>query len=89
MKIRLAYGDSGLLIDLPDECTSVVEPRYVAAAADQNAVLRGALREPVTGRPLRELAAAGIPLSSIEHAFFTHHHADHNRGTAASCWCPG
>jgi len=29
---------------------------------------------------VRQLAAAGIPLSSIEHVFFTHHHADHNLG---------
>jgi len=59
VRIRLAFGDSGLLIDLPDECTTVVEPRYVAAAADQDAQVRTALRAPVTGRPLRELAGRG------------------------------
>jgi nickel-dependent lactate racemase len=58
-RVQLAYGDAGLAVDLPAERTTVVEPVYVAGAADQRHVLRGALREPVAGPPLRELARPG------------------------------
>ncbi len=59
MKIRLAYGQTGLMADLPDKRTTVVEPTYVRAAPDQHAVLREALDAPMSGRPLRELASRG------------------------------
>jgi lactate racemase len=58
-RVRLAYGDAGLSVDLPAERTTVVEPVYAAGAADQRDVLRSALREPVAGPPLRELARPG------------------------------
>jgi nickel-dependent lactate racemase len=58
-RVRLAYGDAGLSVDLPAERTTVVEPVYVPGAADQRDVLRAALRNPVAGPPLRELARPG------------------------------
>jgi nickel-dependent lactate racemase len=58
-QVRLAYGESGLSVDLPAERTTVVEPVYVPGAADQRGVLREALRNPVAGTPLRELARKG------------------------------
>ncbi|GAA5134345.1 nickel-dependent lactate racemase [Pseudonocardia adelaidensis] len=58
-RVRLAYGESGLAVDLPAERTTVVEPVYVAGAADQRDVLRSALRRPVAGPPLREIARPG------------------------------
>ncbi|WP_030483696.1 nickel-dependent lactate racemase [Nocardioides aequoreus] len=57
--VRLAYGETGLEVDLPADRTTVVEPTYVAAPDDQVGLLRRALREPVTGRPLRELVSPG------------------------------
>jgi nickel-dependent lactate racemase len=57
--VRLAYGTGGLDIRLPDERTTVVEPVYHAGAADESAVLREALRSPVAGPPLSELARPG------------------------------
>src|SRR5690606_9072632 len=57
--VLLAYGDTGLPVDLPAERTTVVEPRYVPGAPDQREVLRTALRRPVAGPPLRELARPG------------------------------
>jgi lactate racemase len=57
--VRLAYGEAGLSVDLPAERTTVVEPVYVPGAADQRDVLRRALRRPVVGPPLRELARPG------------------------------
>jgi nickel-dependent lactate racemase len=57
--VRLAYGETGLSVDLPADRTTVVEPVYVPGAPDQREVLRTALREPVAGPPLRELARPG------------------------------
>ena len=59
MKVRIDYGSSGLEIVLPDECTTVIEPTYQAAAADPRATLLAALRQPVSGAPLRAIARAG------------------------------
>ena len=59
MRVHLAYGESGLDVDLPDHRTTVVEPRYVPGAPDPGAVLRSALREPVAGPPLREIVRPG------------------------------
>ena len=57
MQIRLAYGKSGLPLELPDDaCVEVIENRFVAALADPVAALRDALRAPLQARPLRELA---------------------------------
>jgi lactate racemase len=57
--VRLAYGETGLSVDLPADRTTVVEPVYVPGAPDQREVLRRALREPVGGPPLREIARPG------------------------------
>src|SRR5689334_14577166 len=63
MKVRLAYGAGGLEVELPGERTTVVEPAYHAGAADEAAVLRAALRAPVAGPPLRELARRGMKVA--------------------------
>ena len=59
MQVRLAYGENGLPVELPAERTTVVEPVYTPGAADQREALRRALRHPVAGPPLRELARRG------------------------------
>jgi lactate racemase len=58
MKVRLAYGRSGLETDFPDDAV-VVAPEHRDAAADQLATVRRALREPVAGPPLRERVKPG------------------------------
>ena len=63
MKVRLAYGGGGLEVELPEERTTVVEPAYHEGAADETAVLRAALRAPVAGPPLRELARPGMKVA--------------------------
>ena len=63
MKVRLAYGVGGLEVELPDERTTVVEPTYHAGAEDERAVLLQALRAPVAGPPLRELAKRGMKVA--------------------------
>jgi lactate racemase len=59
MKIRLAYGETGLDIDVDPEATTVVEPVHHEAAHDQAGVLTTALRSPVAGPPLRERVRPG------------------------------
>ncbi|MCI2420781.1 nickel-dependent lactate racemase [Saccharopolyspora sp. K220] len=59
VRVRLAYGQTGLDIDLPREHTTVVEPQFRPGAADQRAVLRKALRNPVAGPPLRDRVRPG------------------------------
>ncbi len=59
MQVSLAYGRSRLAIDLPDAATTVVEPAYQPAAADPAGLLREAVRNPVAGKPLREVVRPG------------------------------
>jgi len=59
MQVDLAYGRTGLLVELPDDRTTVVEPRDVPGDPDPSGALRAALRSPVAGPPLRELVRPG------------------------------
>src|SRR5215207_3245165 len=59
MEVWLAYGEEGLRVELPEERTTVVQPVHAQPAADQMAALHTAMREPVSGAPLRELAKPG------------------------------
>ena len=58
MRVRLAYGERGLDIDVPATAT-VVAPVHHEAAPDQAAVLHAALRHPVAGPPLRDRVRPG------------------------------
>ncbi len=59
MQVSLAYGRSRLAIDLPDAVTTVVEPTYQPATGDPAGLLREAVRNPVAGKPLREVVRPG------------------------------
>lgn len=59
MKVTLAYGSTGLDIEVPDGRTTVISPVYRPAALDEYQALVAALREPVAGRPLRERVRRG------------------------------
>jgi len=70
MKIKLAYGKTGLEINLPDDASvTVVEPRYVDGLPDQAGAVRHALRQPLGSPPLRAVAKpsdkVGIIFSDI------------------------
>jgi nickel-dependent lactate racemase len=56
--VRLAYGSTGLTVSLPDT-TEVVVPEPRPGVDDPLATLLTALREPVAGPPLRDLARSG------------------------------
>ena len=59
MKVRLAYGRTGLVIDVPEDRTTVVQPQYLPGLPDQHGAIRTALRDPVGGvSPLRRMAGA-------------------------------
>jgi nickel-dependent lactate racemase len=57
-QVTLAYGRSGLTVEVPDDA-AVITPVPHDAAPDVPAELRRALREPVSGPPLRERVRRG------------------------------
>jgi nickel-dependent lactate racemase len=57
--VQLAYGETGLPVQFPDDRTTVVLPRHSDAATDVARTLRAALSQPVAGRPLREVVPVG------------------------------
>src|SRR5688572_11248816 len=59
MKIRLAYGDGGLDVEVPSGCTTVIEPEFRDRVADPIGALTAALRAPLDRAPLRETVRAG------------------------------
>jgi nickel-dependent lactate racemase len=70
MLTRLAYGKTGLWINLPDDWNvTVVEPRYVPALPDPTAALFDALCQPMGAPPLREVVRSqdrvGIVFSDL------------------------
>ncbi|HEX9116903.1 MAG TPA: nickel-dependent lactate racemase [Anaerolineae bacterium] len=77
MHLKLAYGKTGLDLELPDRYdVTVVEPRFVPAVADPQAALAAALAAPIGSARLREFAAqgahAGIVFSDITRATPNH-----------------
>jgi lactate racemase len=58
MRVSLAYGDTGLDIQVPDHA-EVVYPRVAPAVPDSAAALTAALRSPVSGPPLAERVQPG------------------------------
>ena len=60
--VTLAYGSSGMSVDVPANAT-IISPRHAAAAADPLGVLRRAIREPVAGPPLSDLVRPGMSVA--------------------------
>ncbi len=59
MRVSLAFGETGLEIEMPDNRTTVVVPRHPPPAADGYAAVVDAIRSPVAGPPLRSLVRPG------------------------------
>jgi len=55
MKVKLAYGKSGLIVDLPADRTTVIEPVYVEGLPDQKQAVVSALEAPIDSAPLAAL----------------------------------
>ena len=58
MKVKLAYGRNGLVVDLPDDRTTVIEPVYVPGLPDEAGALTSAMRNPLGTLPLRRMVSA-------------------------------
>ena len=58
MKVELAYGRTGLRVDLPNR-VHLLEPAQVPALPDPIAAVREALRRPIGCAPLQELVMPG------------------------------
>jgi len=66
MKFKLAYGKTGLPIELGDPLNvTVVEPSFVPALPDPEAAVRDALREPIGSPPLGDLARPGMRVGVV------------------------
>ena len=59
MQVELAYGRTGLTIEVPDRQTTVVEPTYMPGLPDVEAALVNALRNPVGSDTLRKMVDPG------------------------------
>jgi nickel-dependent lactate racemase len=58
MRVDLAYGRTGLAVELPDQ-TDIVTSRFVPGLADEAAALREALRRPIGSAPLADKVKPG------------------------------
>jgi len=66
MRIKLAYGKTGLAIELDDSLNvTVVEPSFVPALADPEAAVRYALRAPIGSPPLCGLVRSGMRIGVV------------------------
>ncbi len=57
MRVELAYGAKGLIIDLPPDRTTVIEPAYPSPLPNSGAAILHALRNPIDSLPLRQLVS--------------------------------
>jgi len=58
MKVNLAYGKTGLVVNLPDENVTVIEPEFLPGVPDERKALQRAMRSPMGTPPLREIVSA-------------------------------
>ena len=56
--VHMAYGHDGLDIAVPSSAT-IIEPTYVPGLSDEQAALVSAIRNPIDGPPLSDLAKPG------------------------------
>jgi nickel-dependent lactate racemase len=64
MKVELAYGRTGLRVDLPNHA-HVLEPAQVSALPDPIGAIREALRSPIGCPPLQELVMPGDTVAIV------------------------
>jgi nickel-dependent lactate racemase len=66
MRLNLAYGKTGLPLELDDSLdVTVVEPAFVPALADPETAVRSALRVPIGSPPLRDLVRSGMRVGIV------------------------
>jgi len=66
MRVKLAYGKTGLPLELDDSLdVTVVEPKFVPALPDPAAAVRAALADPIGSPPLRDLVRPGARIGVV------------------------
>jgi nickel-dependent lactate racemase len=66
MRIKLAYGNAGLPLELDDSLNvTVVEPKFVPALPDPEAAVREALGAPIGSPPLFDLVRPGMRVGVV------------------------
>lgn len=59
MKVKLAYGEGYLTVDLPEGRTTVIEPSHTAALKEEKAAVFQALENPIGAKPLKDWIKRG------------------------------
>ena len=66
MQVQLAYGRTGLGVELPDDApVTVIEPQPAPGLADEQAAISEALRAPLGTQPLAELVTASDTVAVV------------------------
>jgi nickel-dependent lactate racemase len=64
MKVDLAFGETGLSVEVPDDA-AVITPTDLPPVADEAAAVLAALAAPVSGPPLTELVRRGMRVAVV------------------------
>jgi nickel-dependent lactate racemase len=59
MKVKLAYGQGHLPVDLPDDRTTVIQPSHTPGLPEERGAVFAALDQPIGTRPLRQWIKPG------------------------------
>jgi lactate racemase len=65
MRVKLAYGRSGMTVNMPDNRTTVIEPLFMPSIPDQAASVYHALVHPIQSPPLRECISSGDTVAVV------------------------
>ncbi len=65
MNVQLAYGQGRLPVELPEACTTVIEPSHALGLPDERGAVLNALAQPVAARPLREWIKPGAHICVV------------------------
>ena len=58
MLVELAYGKTGVTVDVPEDRTTIVEPVFMPGLPDERGAVRDAIRNPVGTDPLGRMVGA-------------------------------
>jgi len=59
MKAQLAYGEGSVCVELPDRCTTIIEPTHTPGLPDERQSVLDALEHPIQTQPLRNWIKPG------------------------------
>src|SRR5436190_6569460 len=59
MKVKLAYGQGHLSVEVPKDRTTVIEPSHTKGLSDERAAIIKALNDPISTRPLNDWIQPG------------------------------